>query len=147
MNTVKFKNSLAIHNFIFGLIKRISYKIQEIENYQSLKMNPELTTYVLQCINEEIAQIKKNLASKIDVKAILTEVLKNVFKLSDTEITQIEAQLDFITDNKLILKKGLLSALKSTVVSLVSSSITDPSVNVVQPSTTLSTTAPTQTTT
>jgi hypothetical protein len=102
MNTVKFKNSLAIHNFIFGLIKRISYKIQEIENYQSLKMNPELTTYVLQCINEEIAQIKKNLASKIDVKAILTEVLKNVFKLSDTEITQIEAQLDFITDNKLI---------------------------------------------
>ncbi len=147
MNTVKFKNSLAIHNFIFGLIKRISYKIQEIENYQSLKMNPELTTYVLQCINEEIAQIKKNLASKIDVKAILTEVLKNVFKLSDTEITQIEAQLDFITDNKLILKKGLLSALKSTVVSLVSPSTTDPSVNVVQPSTTLSTTAPTQTTT
>jgi len=147
MNTVKFKNSLAIHNFIFGLIKRISYKIQEIENYQSLKMNPELTTYVLQCINEEIAQIKKNLASKIDVKAILTEVLKNVFKLSDTEITQIEAQLDFITDNKLIKKKGLLSALKSTVVSLVSPSTTDPSVNVVQPSTTLSTTAPTQTTT
>ena len=90
-------------------------------------MNPELTTYVLQCINEEIAQIKKNLASKIDVKAILTEVLKNVFKLSDTEI--------------------ILSALKSTVVSLVSPSTTDPSVNVVQPSTTLSTTAPTQTTT
>ncbi len=106
MNTVKFKNSLAIHSLVFGLIKRISFKIQEIENYQSLKMNPELTTYVLQCIKEEIAQMKKSLASKVDAKAILVEVLKNVFNLSDTEITQIEAQLDFIADNKLLKKRG-----------------------------------------
>ena len=145
MNSVKFKNSLALHNFIFGLIKRVSLKIKEIENYQGLKMNPELTTYILQCINEEIAQINKTWVSKIDVKTIITEILSSVFDLSDSEISQIESQLTYIVDNGIVKKKGLVSKLKnavSSVSNLVSSS-SDPLASISTPPIITSSTATT----
>jgi len=127
MEKVKFTNSLAIHNFVFGLIKRMSLKVKEIENYVSLKMNPELTKYVCQCVEEELNKVSKQLRLKIDKSSIIKEVLTQVFGLSSDEISQIEAQIDFIADNNSIPKTNIVTSSLNAVQSLLGITQSDPS--------------------
>ena len=107
MHTVKFKNSLAIHDFIYStLIKKLVLKIKEIENFESLKLNPELTRYILSCIYKEVILIGKSWSKKVDIKEILIHILKTAFNLNTDEVDQLIAQIDFILDNSLVKKKS-----------------------------------------
>ena len=106
MHTVKFKNSLAIHDFIYStLIKKLVLKIKEIENFESLKLNPELTRYILSCIYKEVLLVGKSWSKKVDIKEILIHILKTAFNLNTDEVDQLIAQIDFILDNSLVKKK------------------------------------------
>lgn len=126
MNQVKFKNSLAVHDFIYStLIKKLTLKIKEIENFEELRLNPELTRFILSCIHEEVKLIGKTWSKKIDIKAILTEIIKNAFNLNNDEVSQLQTQIDFILDNYLIKKKGLLTSFIDCVSSsIIPSSLT-----------------------
>ena len=107
MHTVKFKNSLAIHDFIYStLIKKLVLKIKEIENFESLKLNPELTRYILSCIYKEVILIGKSWSKTVDIKEILIHILKTAFNLNTDEVDQLIAQIDFILDNSLVKKKS-----------------------------------------
>jgi hypothetical protein len=106
MENVKFKNSLKQHDFVFSLIKKGKMKVMEIENYQLLKLNQELTKYVSNAIEEEMIA---SLDQKVDKKEILTEIMKQVFTdLTEDELKILENQVTFLLDNKHIKKKNLL---------------------------------------
>ena len=106
MENVKFKNSLKQHDFVFSLIKKGKMKIMEIDNYQLLKLNQELTKYVSNAIEEEMV---KSLDEKVDKKEILIEIMKQVFTdLNDEDLKILEDQVLFLLDNKHIKKKNLL---------------------------------------
>ena len=105
MHTVKFKNSLAIHDFIYStLIKKLVLKIKEIENFESLNLNPELTRYILSCIYTEVKLVSKSWSKKVHIKEILIHILKTAFNLNIDEVDQLIAQIDFILDNSLVKK-------------------------------------------
>jgi len=130
MENVKLKNSLAIHNFVFGLIKKLALKIKEIENFTNLKMNPELTKYICQCVEQELSKVAKKLKTKIDKTKIVTEVLTQVFGLSDTEVLQIESQVDFLFDNKLITIPNIFSSSLNAVSNMLGNIQSDPSATI-----------------
>ena len=119
MHTIKFKNSLTIHHFIYStLIKKLVLKIKEIENFESLKLNPELTRYILSCIYTEVKLVGKSWSKKVDIKEILIHILKTAFNLNTEEVETLIGQIDFILDNCLHEKKGPISKLSQFVSSL-----------------------------
>ena len=105
MENVKFKNSLKQHDFVFSLIKKGKMKIMEINNYQLLKLNQELTKFVSNAIEEEMI---KSLEQKVDKKEILIEIMKEVFPdFTEDELKILDDQVTFLLDNKHIKKTNL----------------------------------------
>ncbi len=105
---IQFKHSVAQHTFIFGLIKKLVLKIKEIEHFESLKLNPQITQGVCEMIKEEMSHLKKHLQEKIDHRELAREALKQAFELTEEEMKFIDSQLEYMVDNKLIKKVSLL---------------------------------------
>lgn len=107
---LKFKHSLKQHALIFGLMKSIIEKIKEIENWESLKADPDLIFSVATSIEEEISKSK---IKTINKKDLVVEVFKMVYDLTDEEKEVISKILDYQLNNKLIKKKNVfLQSLK-----------------------------------
>lgn len=97
MEKITLKNSLKQHSFVYSLIKKATEQVQAIENYQKLKNSKQLTQHVTKLVESEF---EKTYEEKVEKKAIVIEVLQNVFNdLTPDEITAIEADIDFIYDN------------------------------------------------
>ena len=97
MEKITLKNSLKQHSFVYSLIKKATEQVQAIENYQKLKNSKQLTQHVTKLVDSEF---EKTYEEKVEKKAIVIEVLQNVFNdLTPDEITAIESDIDFIYDN------------------------------------------------
>lgn len=116
---VKFKHSVAQHTFIFNLIKKLVLKIKEIEHYETLKLNPQITQGVCEMIKEEMSKLKKTLAAKIDARELARESLKQVFELTEEELKFIDSQLDYMLDNKLIKQVSVFKKAEKWLLSLL----------------------------
>jgi hypothetical protein len=110
MDQVKLENSLAQHHCLFSLIKQCCIKLKEIENYEDLKLKGEVTKYVANLVEEGLSNTSLSPKQKkaIDKKAIIKEIVKEVYNLAEAELAVIEDQIDYNLDNKLVKKKTLL---------------------------------------
>lgn len=104
---IQFKHSVKRHEFVFSLIKKLTDKVKSVEHFESLKMSPEITRTLASIVKEECSHLKKKDLAEIDGRHIVKEALKCVFELNDQELSQVDAQLDFLTDNKMIKKVSL----------------------------------------
>jgi len=118
MIKLKFKHNLKQHALIFSLMKEIINKIKEIENWESLKSDPDLIFSVATSVEDEVAKSK---IKSIDKKDLVIEIFKMVYDLTDEEKEVIRKIIDYQLNNKLIKKKNFLSRayryVKSYVVS------------------------------
>lgn len=110
MDQVKPENSLAQHNVLFTLIKQCCLKVKEIENYGDLKLKNEITKFVAKLVEEGIhhAPLTKKQKKLLNKKAIILEVIKQVFDLCEEELKLVEDQIEYNQENKLVKKKSLL---------------------------------------
>jgi hypothetical protein len=94
---IDLKNSLKTHFDKETLINKITSLIGFIPNYQSLKLNVELTKLVINIIEDELKNDK--VTNKND---LLVTVLSKVFNLSGDDLNVLNQQLVFLKDNKQI---------------------------------------------
>ena len=73
----------------------------------------------MEIIEAEFLELAKGLVARLDKSQILTEALQKVFGLSPDEIAQLSTQIEFIIDNKLITKKGIVQKSVSTFANFV----------------------------
>jgi hypothetical protein len=109
---VKFENSLGVHDFTFTLLKNIETKIKAIGEYETKRLDGELTKWVCKFIDSEITNSVRNTkaekpltesqASEINKSAVAVQALKQTFNLSDSEVSMIESQVKFLFDNGII---------------------------------------------
>ena len=97
---IDLKNSLKIHFDKETLINKITSLIGFIPNYQSLKLDIELTKLVINIIEDELKNDKTT--NKND---LLTTVLGRIFNLNGDELKVLNQQLEFLKNNKHI--KGI----------------------------------------
>ena len=94
---IDLKNSLKTHFDKETLINKITSLIGFIPNYQSLKLDIELTKLVINIIEDELKNDKKT--NKND---LLITVLGKIFNLSGDDLNVLNQQLVFLKDNKQI---------------------------------------------
>ncbi len=92
---IDLKNSLKIHFDKETLINKITSLIGFIPNYQSLKLDIELTKLVINIIEDELKNDKTT--NKND---LLTTVLGRIFNLNGDELKVLNQQLEFLKNNK-----------------------------------------------
>ena len=93
------KHGLSKHFFYNSLVQLIAVKIGAIPLVEDLRMNTELTLLVCN-ITENSVPSKK----KIDKEKLVVEALTKVFTLTDDEQKTIKSQIEFLYDNKQIIK-------------------------------------------
>ena len=87
---IDLKNSLKTHFDKETLINKISSLISFIPNFQSLKLDIELTKLVINIIEDELKNDKKT--NKND---LLTTILGKIFNLNGDELKVLNQQLEF----------------------------------------------------
>lgn len=96
LDYVKFKNNLKTLHTEAEIKTIIMNKVQEIPDFANLKFDVELTLFVCNLIENAVKERK---IKKIDKRAFVIDVLKNLFTFSDDEINQIESQIEFLHAN------------------------------------------------
>lgn len=112
MPKFRLHNSVNQHNYVFNLLNKASLQIKEIANYENLKLSPELTKSVCIFVEDSVNSFPKK-HRKVNKKQIVIDVIKNVFtSLTEDEIKNIEQQIDFLLQNKMIVSTSTLTKAK-----------------------------------
>jgi hypothetical protein len=117
---IKLKNSASRHSKVFELIHKGIVGVRSIENYTGLKLNQEITQSVCNFVESEVSLWKKNVSSSINKEAIATEIIQKAFNLSDSELTIIQSQIQYLLENSLITKSSTLTKSLTTIKSFFS---------------------------
>ena len=96
---VEFKHSLSLHVKENKLIDDITELINKVPNLDKLRIDPELTIYVCNVI--------ENIITKHDTKTIkknelCVKILTTIFNLEESEVAAINKQIIFLSNNKAI---------------------------------------------
>ena len=96
---VEFKHSLSLHVQENKLIDDITELINKVPNLDKLRLDPELTIYVCNVI--------ENIITKHDTKTIkknelCVKILTTIFNLEESEVAAINKQIIFLSNNKAI---------------------------------------------
>lgn len=105
MTRLKFKHNLKQHSLVFKLVKDLMNKIKEIENWEVLKLDPDLIYSVATSVEEDVSKSKIKGVSKKD---LVLEVFKMTYELSEEDIGILLKVLEYQLNNKLIKKKTIL---------------------------------------
>jgi hypothetical protein len=97
---VPFKGSILSHLTNNKLIIEILKELEKIPEIHSLKLDPELTTYVSNIICNTIDKKDKT----IDRNEICITILTRLYGLNTSEIDFLKKQISFLENNKLIKK-------------------------------------------
>jgi hypothetical protein len=97
MDIVEFKHNLNNHVLYQDIITNITTKLCSIPNIASLKGDIELILYICN-VTENI--VKKG--NKIDKKALVIQILINLFQLSQSEQDIAGHTIEFLFNNKKI---------------------------------------------
>lgn len=102
MDLVVFKNSVSIHIAQNKLIETVLTELNKIPDVSTtLKLDPELTQYVLAVIRNTLNKQEKN---EIDEAELAITILTRLFNLNPLEIETLKKQIVFFKNNKLIHK-------------------------------------------
>ena len=97
---LNFKNQLNKHFVFHSLVAVLVKKIKEdIPKFEELKLNIELT---LLCCNIVENTVTKK--TKVDKEKLVVDSLTEVFTLTEEEQKTLKGQIDFLYDNKKIIK-------------------------------------------
>ena len=102
LSFVKPKNKLKSKIFKSDLCNEIVRRVLEIENYLSLKSDPELLKFICDLVENGVK--KNDGKNKVDKKELVLEIYTKVFNLNENEKKHIGDQIDFLCDNELITK-------------------------------------------
>ena len=113
---LKLENSLALHNTTLLIAKKVMYQVKQIEKVESKKLDSELTkavckfvhTLVKESVKGDSPDLTKKQAEQIDKKAVVLLAMQEVFNLTPDETLQLDAQIDFLLENKLLKSKSIL---------------------------------------
>lgn len=118
MELVKFKNSLSKHAIEQELMVLLIDSVKKIGNYDKLKLNIELTSYVCNIIENYIKPHKK-----FDKKQIAVDVLQSIFGLSPDEVILLENQIQYLLDNGKIKKTPMYKFAYKFAMSFISKQV------------------------
>ncbi len=94
-------NNILKHHYNFEMVKAdVLAEFKKIPKIEELKFNPELTT----CLMNIIEQVIKK-SHKIDKKNLVIQILTELFTLTELEQEIISKDIDFIHANGLITTK------------------------------------------
>lgn len=99
LDYVKFKRNLKRVHTEAEIKKLIMDKIQQIPDFMELKFDPELTLFICNLIENGVKEKK---IKKIDKKAFVLDVLKVLFGYNETEVKQLDTQIEFLHANNKI---------------------------------------------
>lgn len=99
---VKFKKTLKGFHLEKSLKALIREKITAINDFIKLKLDTELTKFVCNIVENAIT--KKSKKNKIDKKALVLEVLTEIFNLKPDEQTLVKGQVEYLHSNNEISK-------------------------------------------
>ena len=119
---LKLQNSLEKSNFIKQLILKAICEIKTLIDFEQYKLNQQLINDVINFVKSEISKSKYS-KEEFDKTEIIKEIMSQVFgTLSETELLILDSSIQFILDNKLVKKRGILKkglSLASCVVSTI----------------------------
>ena len=120
---LKLKNSLEKTNFIKQLILKAICEIKtNLVDFQDYKLHQQLINDVINFIEKEISKSKYN-KDDFDKSEIIKEIMNQVFgTLTESELIILGSSIQFILDNNLVKKRGILKKalqLTSSVVSTI----------------------------
>ena len=93
---VEFKNTLASHIKQNKIIDEVTEIITKIPNFMNLKMDPEVTVYVCNIIENLIKKEDKKEISKLN---LATLILTKVWNLEENELDAVIKQIQFLNNN------------------------------------------------
>ena len=119
---LKLQNSLEKSNFIKQLILKAICEIKtNLVDFEQYKLNQHLINDVINFVKSEISKSKYS-KEDFDKSEIIKEIMVQVFGLNESELIILDASIQFILDNKLVKKRGILKkglSLASCVVSTI----------------------------
>ena len=109
---LKLQNSLEKSNFIKQLILKAICEIKiNLVDFEQYKLNQQLINDVINFVKSEISKSKYS-KEEFDKTEIIKEIMNQVFgTLSETELIILDSSIQFILDNKLVKKRGILKKL------------------------------------
>jgi hypothetical protein len=93
---VEFKHTLASHIEQNKIIDEITQIVSQIPNFINLKMDPEVTVYVCNVIEQKIKGEHKKNVSKLN---LATLILTKVWNLEEKELDAVIKQIQFLNNN------------------------------------------------
>ena len=119
---LKLQNSLEKSNFIKQLILKAICEIKtNLIDFEQYKLNQQLINDVINFVKSEISKSKYS-KEDFDKSEIIKEIMVQVFGLNESELIILDASIQFILDNKLVKKRGILKkglSLTSSVLSTI----------------------------
>ena len=106
---VKKCGTLKLHTEINDIIARVCLLIKEIPEFHLLKGNHDLRLYVLNLVTNMVK------SKKIDVEAIVIQVLTKVFELNDTEVAILREQIQYLQSSGAIKRVSNLKLLYNEI--------------------------------
>lgn len=104
-DVVGFKHSLELHIKENKLIDDITQLINKTPDLSKLKLDPELTIYICNVIENVIT---KHDTKTIKKSELCIKILTNIFNLQENEIEAIQKQIIYLSNNKAIKKKEII---------------------------------------
>ena len=115
---LKLQNSAKSDMLKSDLRDSIVYKVkQDYSNLQQMKLHPELIVIICSFVEQSINNNKKK---KIDKKALVVDVFRQLYSLTPDEIMSLVYTIQYLFDNKKIQGKTWLK-FASTAISVVTS--------------------------
>jgi len=96
MDLIKKKGSLALHTEVTDIIAKVTLLIKEIQEFEGLKLNHDLTVYVLNLVTNMVK------SKTIDVPSVAIQILTKVFNLDDTEVALLTSQVNYLLSSKAV---------------------------------------------
>lgn len=108
-------NTLAVHKFVFSLIKHISDEIKTIPSFDTKKGDSELLKAIVKLVSKELqravdsGELTQAQANSIDKSEIIVQAMSSAFgmELTDSEKEALLTGIEFLIDNRLVKNKRI----------------------------------------
>ena len=88
---IKKTGSLLLHHEINDIIAKVSLLIKEVHEFESLRLNHDLTLFVLNNVTNMVKHHKV-----IGIEAVAIQILTRVFSLNESEVAALKQQIDYL---------------------------------------------------
>jgi hypothetical protein len=92
---VNFKNTIALYIKQNKLVDDVTNIIKEIKNLEELRLDPELTKYVCNVIQNTITKEEEK-----QICNLCATILISLFNLDEKEVNAIDKQIKYLENNK-----------------------------------------------